>query len=125
MNTEAQPQPRELYLLSARGSNAFAIKTAGMELVAELREQKYPKSLDIVFFDSESVATLAQAFCNKYHINSAFDAYEGVLRSIDKMPSDKSVIAYLTKKEDGELKSMAEEAVRQGLCVEARTRTKY
>ena len=122
MESETQPQKNDLYLLSARGSSTFVKRSAGMELVAELNRQR---CVDHVFVE-DTLAELVKRYCDKNDIPvTVAISYEQVLRDIKSLSDREQNFAYLTDKENGELKSMVDKAKLQRLQVETRTRTKY
>ena len=113
-------EDKQLYVLSARGTKEFSQNTAGMELVAELARQK--RSIDLLFFDTGS-GSLALRYCSNKGIQTEeVPNYETVLKKLEK---NRGVFAYLTDKENGELKRIAEEARKKGISPQLRTRTKY
>ena len=122
MESETEQQKNDLYLLSARGSSTFAKRSAGMELVAELNRQR---GVDHLFVE-ETLAELVNIYCDRNDIPiTVATSYEWALREIKSLSGREQNFVYLTDKENGELKSMADKAKSQRLQVETRTRTKY
>lgn len=119
MNTSEQ---KELYLLSARGKTNFAKQTAGMELIAELDRSK---RIDCTFLEKKDVS-FPLLYCEVHQIAvSRGYNFTRLLEEIAATPKENQIFAYLTDKDNGELRAMAAKATAQGLRVETRTRTKY
>ena len=119
---KSEAQRKELYLLSARGSSNFIKRSIGMELVAELHEQR---SVNHTFLE-KSVARLALLYCNINNLPATVaESYEQALQEISAMPNREMILAYLTDEDNGELTSMAQRAESQGIRVEMRKRTRH
>ncbi len=128
MDLEQSPSPTKLYLLSVGGKSSFAVKTAALELISELAGTKVTdKRVDRLFFDNLEASSLAIRYCNKNNIAAQeVESYESALNLIKGRQAPEWIFAYLTiDREDGKLDEMAQQASRQGILTQTRTRAKY